>query len=96
MEKQALYSRESGITKNPFHKNKKPVNVNEVDIKRITLSNKKSYGNEDLFKTFTGFRHKGNAFPAPLCIKISQMKGCSKYFDKNNKHMNLLVNVKKY
>ena len=51
MEKQALYSRESGITKNPFHKNKKPVNVNEVDIKRITLSNKKSYGNEDLFKT---------------------------------------------
>ena len=79
-----------------FHKNKKPININEADIKRITLSNKKSYGNEDSFQTFTAFRHKGNAFPALLCIKISQMKGCSKYFDKNNKHMNLLVHVKKY
>ena len=70
MEQEALYFGENSITKNPFHKNKKPININEVDIKRITLSNKKSYGNQDSFKCFTGFRHKGNAFPAPLCIKF--------------------------
>ena len=70
MEQEALYFGENSITKNPFHKNKKPININEVDIKRMTLSNKKSYGNQDSFKCFTGFRHKGNAFPAPLCIKF--------------------------
>ena len=70
MDQEALHFGENSIMKNAFHKNKKPININEVDIKRITLSNKKSYGNQDSFKCFTGFRHKGNAFPAPLCIKF--------------------------
>ena len=30
---------------------------------------------------------KGNAFPAPLFIKLSQMNGCSKYFCKNSKYI---------
>ena len=38
--------------------------------------------------------HKGNIFPAPLCIKLPQMNGYSKYFDNNNKDMNFLVNDK--
>ena len=61
-------------------------------ILKKQLSDKKSYGNKNSFKCFIGYRHKGNAFPAPLSIKISQINGYSKYSDKNNKYKNLLVN----
>ena len=40
---------------------KKSININEVDIKEIVLSHKKSYG-KDSFKHFIGYRHQGNAF----------------------------------
>ena len=35
-----------------------------------------------------------NAFPSPLCIKLSQMNAYAKYFDKNSKYINLLDNDK--
>ena len=72
---------------------KKKININEVDIKRIALSDKKSYG-KDSFKFFIGYRHEGNAFLSLLCVKCSQMNAYAKYFDENNKYMNLLVNDK--
>ena len=43
MEQVAVHFGENSIIKRAFHKNKKPININEVDIKRIALSNKKSY-----------------------------------------------------
>ena len=70
MDQEALHFGENSIMKNAFHKNKKPININEVDIKRIISSNKKSYSNKDSFKYFIGYIHKGNAFLAPLCIKL--------------------------
>ena len=51
---------------------------------------KKSYG-KDSFRYFIGYRHKGNAFPSPSCIKLPEMNVFAKYFDKNSKYMNLLV-----
>ena len=36
----------------------------------------------------------GNAFLMPLCIKLLQMNGYVKYFDSNNKYINLLVDDK--
>ena len=63
-------------------------------FKETTLSDKKIFSN-DLFKYFIGYRHKGNAFPSPLCIKFAQMNVYFKHFDKNNKCMNLLVNDEK-
>ena len=94
MEQEAIYFEENGIIKSAFHKNKRPNNVNEVDIERRALSDKKSLS-KDLFKYFTGYRHEGNAFPSPLCIKLPQMNAYTKYFDKNNKYINLLVTDKK-
>ena len=41
MDQEALHFGENSIMKNAFHKNKKPININEVDIKRIISSNKK-------------------------------------------------------
>ena len=94
MEEEAIYFGENRIIKRAFHKNKKPININELDIKEIVLFHKKSY-DKDSFKYFIGYRHEGNAFPPPLCVKFPQMNSYTKYFDKNNKYMNLLVNDKK-
>ena len=43
MEQEAMYFRENGIIKSAFHKNKKPININEVDIEEIVLSHKKNH-----------------------------------------------------
>ena len=43
MEQEAVYFAENGIIKSAFHKNKRPININEVDIEEIVLSHKKSY-----------------------------------------------------
>ena len=94
MEQEAIYFRENGIIISAFHKNKKPININEVDVERIALSDKKSLS-KDSFKYFIGYRHEGNAFPSPLCIKIPQINVCAKYFDKNSKYMNHLVKDEK-
>ena len=94
MEQEAVYFGENGITKSAFHKNKRPIIINEVDIERIKLLDKRSYG-KDSFKYFIGYSHESNTFPSPLCVKRPQMNAYTKYFDKNNKYINLLVTDKK-
>ena len=91
MKQKSLSFDENSIIKIAFHKDKIPINIYEVDIKRMVLSDN---GNKDSYKYFIGHIHKGNAFPAPLCIKFPQMNGCSKFFDKNKKYVNVLVNNK--
>ena len=93
MEQEAVYFGENGIIKSAFHKYERPINITEVNIWKIVLSHKTSYG-KDSFKYFIGYRHKGNAFPSPLCVKLPQMNAYAKYFDKNNKYINILVNDK--
>ena len=93
MEQEAVYFGEIGIMKSAFHENKRPININEVDIKEIVLSHQKSYI-KDSFKYFIEYRHKGNAFPSPLCVKLLQMNSYAKCFNKNDKYINFLVNDK--
>ena len=81
MEQEAVYFGENGIIKSAFHKNKKTININKAHIEEIVLSHKKLYG-EDSFKYFIGCRHKVNAFPSPLSVKLPQMNAYAKYFDK--------------
>ena len=90
MEQEAVYFGENSIIKNAFHKNKKPININEVHIEEIVLFHKKSY-DKDSLKYFIGYRDKGNAFPSPLYVKLPQMNAYAKYFDKDSKFMNLFV-----
>ena len=94
MEQKALIFDEDCINKNAFHKNKRPINIDEVDIRRIVLSSKHSYGNKSSSKYFIGYINNGIAFPILLCIKLPQMNGYTKYFDNINKYMNLLVHDK--
>ena len=93
MEQEAVYFGENGIMKSAVHKNKRLIIINDVDIEKIVLSHKKSHS-KDSFKCFVGYRHKGNGFPSPYCVKLPQMIVYAKYFDKNNKYINLLVNDK--
>ena len=88
MEQEAVYFGENGIIKSAIHKNKIPININEVDIEEIVLSHNVYYS-KDSCKYFIGYKHKCNAFPSPLCAKIPQMNAYAKYFDKNNKCINL-------
>ena len=71
------------------------IKIDEVDIRRIVLSSTHSYGNKGLFKYFIGYINNDNAFLIPLCINLPQMNGYTKYFDINNKYVNLLVHDKK-
>ena len=89
MEQEVVDFGQNSIIKRAFRKNKKPININEVHIKRIALSDKKS-NVQDSFKYFIGYRHKGNPVPFQLCIKLPQMNAYAKYFDKINKYMNHL------
>ena len=41
MEQEAVYFKEYGTIKSAFHKNKIPIKINEADIERIKLSDKK-------------------------------------------------------
>ena len=38
MEQETVYFEENGIIKSAFHKNKRPVNINEVGIEDVVLS----------------------------------------------------------
>ena len=46
MEQEAVYFKENGIIKRAFPKNKRPININEVNIEEIVLSHKKSHSKD--------------------------------------------------
>ena len=80
------------VIKNSFHKFKRPVSIDKVDIKKIVLSSKESYGNKGAFKYFMGYII--NVVIIPLYIKLPQMNAFAKYFDSDIEYMNLLVHDK--
>ena len=82
-----LCNGEQCINKNAFHKNKRPISIDKVEIRRIVLSKKDLYDKKGSFKYFIGYINKTDAFPVPL--KLPQMNEYVKYFDSNNNYMNL-------
>ena len=51
------------------------------------------YGNK---ASFIGYIRIGNVSVIPFCRKLLQMNGYVKYFDENNKYMNILVHNKEF
>ena len=86
------------IDKSNFHKNKKLFNIHHLDVKKILVSKKESYGKKNLFKYYIGYNNDNNVI-RPLCIKLPQMIGYVKRFD-SNKTMSFKVSdnklLKKY
>ena len=83
----------TGIDKNAFHNNKTSISTDEVEINRIVLFGKMSYGNKGSFKYYIGYIHKDGTF-SPLNIKLLQLTGYTKHFDNDDKCINFLVTDK--
>ena len=64
------------INKSNFYKNKKLFNIHDLDVNKILVSKKESYGTKNSLKYFIGYND--NDVIRPLCIKLPQMIGSSK------------------
>ena len=85
------------INKSNFYKNKKLFNIHDLDVNKILISKKESYGTKNSLKYFIGYND--NDAIRPLCIKLPQMIGYVENFD-SNKTMSFKVSnnklLKKY
>ena len=94
MESKISYD-ETCINENAFHKETNSVNIDEVEIDKIMMLDKTSYGNKSFFKYYIGYIHKNKALLSPVNIKLPQLTEYTKHFDHKYKYGNLLVNDEK-
>ena len=85
---------ETAIIKSAFYKKTTSIKINEIEINRIVLFNKTSYGNKGSFKHYIGYRHTDGSL-SPLNIRLPQLTGYVKHFSDENKLINFLVTDKK-
>ena len=83
-----------------YNKNKKIFNINDININKILVSKKETYGKYNSFKYFIGYND--NDVIRPLHLFIPQTTGYINKFDKNKittslmiKDMQLLKNYNK-
>ena len=69
------------IKKSDFCKNKKVNRTDVIDLNKILVSKKESYGTKNSFKYFIGYND--NDIIRPLCIRLPQMTGYARKFDEN-------------
>ena len=79
------------INKSHFYKNKKLFNIHDLDVNKILVSKKESYGTKNSLKYFTAYN---DDVIRPLCIKLPQMIGHVRNFD-SNKTMSFKVSDNK-
>ena len=72
-----------------YNKNKKIFNVNDIDVNKILVSKKETYGKYNSFKYFIGYND--NDVIRPLYLFISQTTGYINKFDKNKITMSLMI-----
>ena len=85
------------INKSSFYKNKKLFSFNDIDVNKILVSKKESYGTKHSLKYFIGY-NDGDVI-RPLCILLPQMIGYVKHFN-SHKTMSFKISdnklLKKY
>ena len=83
--------------KRNFYKNKKLFNLHDLDVNKILVFKKESYGSKHSLKYF--IEYNDDDVIRPLCINLPQMIDYVKHFD-SNKTMSFKVNdnklLKKY
>ena len=62
------------VSKNQFYESKKAVNLKEVDINNVVVSNKIK-GNNETSKDFIGYLDDISGIVTPLCVILPQMSG---------------------
>ena len=81
------------IIKSDFYKNKKPFQIDDVDVNKILVSKKEPYGKKNALKYFIGYND--NDVIRPLCLRLPKMTGYARKF-KENTTMSLRVNNKQF
>ena len=66
------------INKSNFYINKKLFDIHDLDVNKILVSEKESYGTQNSLKYFIGYND--DDVIRPLCIKLPQMIGYVKKF----------------
>ena len=66
------------INKSNFYINKKLFDIHDLDVNKILVSEKESYGTKNSLKYFIGYND--DDVIRPLCIKLPQMIGYVKKF----------------
>ena len=69
------------INKSNFYKNKKLLKIEDIDINKILVSKKESYGTKNYLKYFIGYND--DDVIRPLFIKLPQMICYVKHFHSN-------------
>ena len=72
------------VSKKEFYESKKAVNLKEVEVDKIVVSNKIK-GNNDISKVFIGYRSDITDIVTHLCIILPQMSSWIKYFENGGK-----------
>ena len=70
-------------------KTKKIFNIDDIDINKILISKKETYGKYNSFKYFIGYND--NDVIRPLYLFLSQTTGYINKFDKNKITMSLMI-----
>ena len=64
-----------------FYKNKKVLQIDNIDVNKILVSKKGPYSTKNAVKYF--IRYNDNDVIRPLCLRLSQMTGYFKKFNEN-------------
>ena len=72
-----------------YNKNKKIFHINDIDINKMLVSKKETYGKYNSFKYFIGYND--NDVNSPLYLFLSQTTGYINKFDKNKITMSLMI-----
>ena len=73
------------IQKNDFYKNKKILQINDIDINKILVSKKEPYDKKNAFEHIIGYYD--NDVIRPLYLNISQLPSYTKRFKKNDEQL---------
>ena len=84
---------DENIKNSNFYKNKKLFNIHHIEVDKILISKKESYGKKSSCKYFLGYND--DDVIRPLHIKLPQMIGYFKHFD-SNKTMLFKVNDNRF
>ena len=80
------------IKKSDFYKTKKLFNIDNIDINKILVSKKETYGKYNSFKYFIGYND--NDIIRPLYLELLQMTRSINKFAENKITMSLMIKDK--
>ena len=69
------------IRKKIFYKNKKVFQTDNIDVNKILVSKKGTYGTKESLKFF--IEYNDNDVIRPLCLRLPQMTGYARKFNEN-------------